>query len=248
MKLHPRTTLSFLAFLCIFQCSLAQITESSYSQDPDEDLHQNQIPPPQYQPSEEDVKTALLDLIKDRIDKDSDSKLTTEELRDWLEVVHHKIIEDSVERQWKYYQPMVQEVHSWEGYAPEMKEVLNWENFRAMTYPDEYLQDSNPHHENMRKLLARSHRRYKLADKNTDTVLTIEEFKDFIHPEEAKGEIQSVLVDEAVEDMDTDKDSKITMEEYLKHLYSVSDETERDDPQWKPVRILLATSNVFVCV
>ena len=225
----------FALLICsTLQCIPAQVTESSYSEHPDEELHQNQIPPPQYQPSEDDVKAALLQLVKTKIDKDADSKLTTEELRDWLEVVHHKIIQDNVEKQWRYYEPVTQEVHSWEGYAPEMKEVLNWEHFKDMTYPSEYLADDKPHADSMKKLLARSQRRFNLADKNTDTVLTFEEFKDFIHPEESKG-MQAVLVDEAIEDMDANHDDKITMEEYLTHLYSVTDETERDDPQWKPV-------------
>lgn len=228
--------ISICSILLLLQSTtvLSQVTQSSYSEHAEEELHQNQIPPPQYQPSEDDVKKALQDLVLGKIDKDGSKKLSTEELRDWLEIVHHKIIDDNVEKQWKYYSPVVQEVHSWEGYAPEMKEVLNWEVFKAMTYPDEHLADGGPHAETMKKLMVRSEKRWTLADLNTDSVLTIEEFKNFVHPEESKN-MQHILVDEAVEDMDEDNDSKITLDEYFKHLYSVSDETERDDPNWRPV-------------
>jgi len=41
-------------------------------------------------------------------------------------------------------------------------------------------------------------------------------------------------VDEAVEDMDANNDGKILIQEYLDHLFSVTDETEREDPNWKP--------------
>jgi len=215
--------------------STAQVTQSSYSEHHEEDLHANQIPPPQYQPSQEEVKKAIVELVKEKIDKNKDTKLTTEELTNWLEIVHHSIIEDSVERQWKYYSPTVQEVHSWEGYSPEMREVIGWELFKDMTYPEEYLNDGSPQAEQMKKLLIRSEKRWRLADKNSDTVLTIEEFKDFVHPEESKT-MQGILVDEAVEDMDANNYGKILIQEYLDHLFSVTDETEREDPNWKPVR------------
>lgn len=222
-----------LISLVIFKVN-AQVTQSSYSEHPDDDLHQNQIPPPEYQPSEDDVKNALTELVTNQIDSNKDGRLSTEELRDWLEIVHKKIIDDSIDRQWKYYEPTVSEVHSWEGYAPEMKEVLQWDVFKRLTYPDEYLKEdpSNAHAESMKRLLARSERRWNSADANSDSLLTKEEFKDFVHPEESKN-IRNILVDEALEDMDSNNDTSVTVEEYMKHLYSVSDETERDDPAWK---------------
>ena len=211
-----------------------QVTQSSYSEESDEDLHQNQIPPPNLQPSEEDVKEAILQLIDAKIDKNADHKSSSEELSNWLQTVHRLIIADSVDRQWEYYGPIEQEVHSWEGYTPETKQVLSWESFKKIAYPDEYLDPQNPDHEGANKLLLRSERRWSEADLNSDTVLTKEEFLGFIHPEESE-KLQPILVDEALEDMDADNDTFVTLDEYFKHLSSVMDEADKEDPKWKQV-------------
>lgn len=223
------SVLQLVFLISILQCLNAQTTPSS-----DEDLHQNQIPPPNLQPSEDDVKEAILLLVDQKIDQNSDEKLSTEELRDWLSVVHNRIIDDNVERQWAFYGPSVQEVHSWEGYTPETKEVLNWESFKSASYPDDYLKEGSPNHLQVQKLMQRSERRWSHADLNSDSVLTKDEFKGFIHPEEVER-LQFVLVDEALEDMDSDNDTFVTLDEYFKHLTTVMEDAEKEDPNWKQV-------------
>ena len=229
-------TATFFLLLTCHDAVWSQVTQSAYTEHSDEEVHQNQIPPPNLQPSEDDVKLAILQLVDSKIDKNADQKLSTEELRDWLEVVHKRIIEDNVDRQWQYYGPSVQEVHSWEGYAPETKEVLGWDAFKKTAYPDEYLDPGNGNYESAHKLLARSERRWAQADLNSDTVLTKEEFKGFVHPEES-DKLQSILVDEALLDMDSDNDTLVTLDEYFKHLSTVMEEAEKEDPNWKQVSL-----------
>lgn len=217
----------------------AEVTPSSYdSEHPDEDLHQNQIPPPNLQPDEGDVKHAILQLVEDKIDTDHNNKLSVEEMREWLQVVHQRIIDDNVDRQWAYYGPTVQEVHSWEGYTPETKEVLGWDTFKKVAYPDDLLKEdpSNPNYEGVHKLMRRSESRWNRADLNSDTVLTKDEFKGFVHPEEVE-KLQTVLVDEALEDMDTDNDTLVTLDEYFNHLTTVVEDAEKSDPNWKQVSL-----------
>lgn len=199
-----------LMLLVDIHTTRSQVTQSSYDEDSDHHLHHNQIPPPEFQPEEDAVKQAMADLFQVKVDKNHDSRVSSEELAEWLESVHQKLIEDSVERQWGYYKPSIQEVHSWEGYAPEMKQVLNWEHFKSVAYPEEYLREdeSNPHYQSMSLLYKRSEKRWKLADANSDTVLTKDEFKDFIHPEESE-KTRDILVDEAQEDMDADSDGSV---------------------------------------
>lgn len=225
-----------VALLTKFTISFAQVTESSYMGHSDEELHQNQIPPPNLQPGEDEVKRAILILMDQNIDQNSDQKLTTEELSSWLAEVHKRIIDDNVDRQWVFYEPTQQEVHSWEGYAPETKEVLNWEAFKAQAYPAEYLKEDpeNPNHESVKKMLIRSEKRWQLADLNSDSVLTKDEFKGFVHPEEVE-KLQHILVDEALEDMDADNDTIVTLDEYFNHLKTVTEDEERNDPSWKQV-------------
>lgn len=223
---------TFLIIISIASTSYGQVTSPSYA-DSEDEIHSNQIPPPGNQPSEDEIKNEMENLITKTIDTDGDSKINTEELAKWLDIVHHKIIEDTINRQWVYYQPQVQEVHSWEGYAPETKEVLSWENFVALTYPDEYMKDdpSNIHFKSMQALHKRSQKRWQLADANNDNVLTKDEFRDFIHPEESE-KVREVLVDEAMEDMDKDSDGKITFAEYMNQMKAVSDEADVDSNEW----------------
>lgn len=232
LSLRQLSTLFTLTIVCV--CVIkCQVTQPSYSslEDADSELHANQIPPPGHQPTEDEVKKGMEELIDASVDKNNDGKVSTEELREWLEAVHHQIISDSVERQWEYYQPTMQEVHSWEGYAPEMKEVLHFEQFKKLTYPDDYLAEAGEAGE---VLVKRSEKRWALADENNDTVLTKEEFQDLIHPEESQR-VQHILVDEAIEDMDKDGDGQVSYPEYINHLESVTDEAEKSEGNWKQV-------------
>lgn len=203
-------------------------------------LHQDQIPPPYKQPSHDDIIKVLTDIFTSDIDKDKDSFATVAELKNWLEIVHEKLIKDNVEEQWQYFHPDVQEVHSWEGYKPEQKAVLDWQKYVNATYPEDIHEPDtgdDPQLKNMKLMYKRAERRWKLADSNGDTVLTLQEFKDFVHPEESERTRQ-VLVDEAKEDMDTDKNGDISLEEYMNHLTEVATEEEQDEPDWTKVLML----------
>ena len=60
-----RTSNQMITFFVLltgtFVC--AEVTPSSYDEHSDEELHQNQIPAPNLQPSEEEVKQAILHLV-----------------------------------------------------------------------------------------------------------------------------------------------------------------------------------------
>lgn len=85
----------------------------------------------------DEVKQLLLKVVDENIDKDKDSSITVDELKDWLKVLQEKVIQDNVNRQWAYYHPETEEVLSWEGYYPEKRDVVSWERYLNYTYPDE---------------------------------------------------------------------------------------------------------------
>jgi len=63
-------------------------------------------------------------------------------------------------------------------------------------------------------LVRRDRRRWGVADKEGDDSLTKEEFAAFLHPEEVVH-MRDLVVLETMEDIDKDKDGKISLDEYI---------------------------------
>lgn len=127
-RLQPLLLLS-AALMCACRAQVTHTPEGGL--EADEHLHQSQIPPPSKQPSEEEIKDAIATLIDESIDTNKDGTLSAEELKAWLNINHNKIMDENINRQWNYYKPNVQEVHSWEGYEPAQKEVLQWDQYKV---------------------------------------------------------------------------------------------------------------------
>ena len=64
----------------------------------------------------------------------------------------------------------------------------------------------------------RDRRRWDLADEDKDGKLQQTEFQNFLHPEEAEH-MRDIVVQETLEDIDTDGDGKISLEEYIGDMY-----------------------------
>lgn len=65
-----------------------------------------------------------------------------------------------------------------------------------------------------RDMARRDKRRWDRADKDGDGHLDKEEFGNFLHPEESE-DMKSVVVEETMEDIDKDRDGKISLDEYI---------------------------------
>lgn len=63
-------------------------------------------------------------------------------------------------------------------------------------------------------MLDRDKRRWNVADIDGDGALTRDEFAAFLHPNENER-MKDIVVLEAIEDIDKDKDGKISLEEYI---------------------------------
>ena len=69
-------------------------------------------------------------------------------------------------------------------------------------------------------MLDRDKRRWTAADVDGDGALTREEFAGFLHPDET-SHMKNIVVLETMEDIDKNKDEKISVEEYIgKNLQS----------------------------
>lgn len=65
----------------------------------------------------------------------------------------------------------------------------------------------------------RDRRRWENADLDKDDRLTKDELTSFLHPEEV-GHMRDIMVEETMEDIDKDKDGKISLDEYIGEYYS----------------------------
>lgn len=159
-----------------------------------------------------------LSKIVDKIDKDKDGYVTQEELKDWIQYTQKKYILDDVERQWK-------------SHNPDKIDLLSWEDYKKITYSfveESGSDDDDSDIKTYREMMLRDKRRWQTADKNDDNQLSKEEFSDFLHPEEVPH-MQDIVIIETLEDIDKDKDGKISLKEYISDMYSGSEEEE---PEW----------------
>lgn len=90
----------------------------------------------------------------------------------------------------------------------------------------------DPHMKMLKLMVRRADTRWKLADENGDTLLTKDEFKNLLHPDEGHEGLKDLFVHEATEDMDLNKDGKICLEEFMKHLQVLATDQEKSDQSW----------------
>nr|CAD7430933.1 unnamed protein product [Timema monikensis] len=162
-----------------------------------------------------------LGLIVDKIDKDEDGFVNQEELKDWIQFTQKRYIVDDVERQWKTHNP-------------ENKEKITWDEYKKMVYGfmddmDQNELEKDEEGFSYQNMLRRDRRRWDVADTDGDSALTHEEFAGFLHPEET-GHMRDIVVLETMEDIDKDKDGKISLLEYIGDMYRGSD--GEDEPEW----------------
>lgn len=63
-------------------------------------------------------------------------------------------------------------------------------------------------------MLDRDKRRWNAADADEDGALTRKEFAAFLHPEES-DHMKNIVILETLEDIDKNKDGKVSLEEYI---------------------------------
>uniref|UniRef100_A0A8D8Y725 Reticulocalbin-3 n=1 Tax=Cacopsylla melanoneura TaxID=428564 RepID=A0A8D8Y725_9HEMI len=168
-----------------------------------------------------------LEIIVDKIDKDKDGFVAKEELKDWIQYTQKRYIHNDVENQWRTHNP-------------ENKDKISWDEYKKMVYgfmdevnPDELAKDEDQGY-SYQVMLNRDKRRWNVADVNGDKALTREEFASFLHPEET-AHMRDLVVIETMEDIDKDKDGKVSLREYIGDMYRGSDlgeDGEEELPDW----------------
>ncbi|KAH8372502.1 hypothetical protein KR093_011773, partial [Drosophila rubida] len=163
-----------------------------------------------------------LGLIVDRIDEDKDGFLTLAELKNWIQYTQRRYIDEDVGRLWRQHNPENNETISWEAYR---KTVYG---FMDALDQSELEQEENG--VSYMSMLARDRRRWAEADRDLDEKLTREEFTAFLHPEEHPT-MRELVLKETTDDLDKDKDGKISVDEYIGDMYRPSGADE-EEPEW----------------
>ncbi|XP_045176470.1 calumenin-B-like isoform X1 [Mercenaria mercenaria] len=154
-----------------------------------------------------------LGFIVDKIDRNHDAFITEDELQHWIQYVQKKYIIEDTERMWKEHE------------VGDGK--LTWESYRQRTYGYEHDPEEAEDFANMVK---RDERKFAQADEDHNGELTKEEFAAFLHPEEHEH-MKDIVVLETMEDIDKDKDGKISLDEYIADIYDEEDDDEDDDDE-----------------
>ncbi|GBM11402.1 Calumenin-B [Araneus ventricosus] len=154
--------------------------------------------------------------IVDKIDSDKDNYVSMQELKDWIQHTQKRYIIDDSERQWK-------------GFNPNNEPELAWQTYKKNSYgyTDE---DVDGDTYGYKEMIERDLRRWEKADLDRSGSLTKKEFIDFVHPEES-AHMRDIVVIETMEDIDKNKDGKISIEEYIGDMYNDDNDLE-SEPGW----------------
>lgn len=163
-----------------------------------------------------------LGLIVDKIDEDKDGFVTISELKKWIEYTQRRYIDEDVDRQWRQHNPDSNVTISWESYRRDVYGFID-----ALTKDEKEYEENGISYQSM---LTRDRRRWGIADQDLDDALSKEEFTAFLHPVDHPT-MRDVVLSETIEDIDKNKDGKISIDEYIGDMYTAPEEGE-EEPEW----------------
>lgn len=153
-----------------------------------------------------------LAIIFDKIDKDQDGFVSEKELQDWIVYVQSKYIDEDTQRQWSS-----NELDGEEG-----AQSLKWDTYKRNTYG---FDNDAIEGDDYAKFIDRDKVRWDKADLDGNGEMSAEEFRAFLHPEDAPH-MHDIIIDETLEDIDKDHDGYISLQEYLDFMHQSSPITE----------------------
>ncbi|KAI1725696.1 EF-hand domain pair domain-containing protein [Ditylenchus destructor] len=165
----------------------------------------------------EKSKERLAKLVP-KMDSNSDGFIEENELRDHINFMQKRYVNNDVERTWKNYK---------DDKIADGK--LGWQDYREMVYGPES-QEISPDYA---KMITRDERRWKVADYDSDGKLDRTEYGCFMHPEDC-DHMRDIVVQETVEDIDKNKDGSVDLDEYIGDMYRPDDYPELNgkEPDW----------------
>jgi len=157
-----------------------------------------------------------LGLIYDKMDENQDGEVSEEELTNWMKHTQTKYIDEDVEKQW-------------EAHTDAEKDHISWDEYKQSVYGFTDDMDDEQDGLSYKQMVERDQRRWNSADADKDGNLTRAEFGHFLHPEEI-DHMKEIVILETIEDIDKDKDGKITENEYIGDMFDGGEGGE--EPDW----------------
>ncbi|CEF60283.1 EF-hand domain and EF-hand domain pair-containing protein [Strongyloides ratti] len=162
-----------------------------------------------------------LALLIPKMDSNGDGFVEEDELRNHINFMQQRYVNNDVERTWKNYK------------AEKIADgKLSWADYREIVYghPTGEGQDLSDEY---KKMIARDERRWKVADYDSDEKLDRTEYGCFMHPEDCES-MRDVVVTETIEDIDKNKDGFVDINEYISDMYRPEDYPELNgkEPEW----------------
>ncbi|GMT36798.1 hypothetical protein PFISCL1PPCAC_28095 [Pristionchus fissidentatus] len=156
-----------------------------------------------------------------KMDSNGDGFIEENELKDHINFMQKRYVNNDVERTWKNYK------------AEKIVDgKIGWTDYREMVYgsPDGVGQALSPEYA---KMIARDERRWAAADYDSDSKMDRTEYGCFMHPEDC-DHMRDVVVSETVDDIDKNKDGFVDLEEYIGDMYRPTDYPELNgkEPDW----------------
>merc|ERR1711936_452254 len=149
----------------------------------------------------------------------ADGFVTEEELGKWIQYTRNRYLRKESDELMKRSDEDEDGFVSWEEYKKVTYDHLDEDGVKNDT-------EGEPSPE-----LARDEQRFKLADKEHDLKLNLDEFVAFLHPEN-HDHMKGIIVNETLHAIDKDQDGLITLDEYLADLWPEADRTDGDEPDW----------------
>ncbi|CAI4225636.1 unnamed protein product [Auanema sp. JU1783] len=170
--------------------------------------------------SPEKAKERLGKLVP-KMDSDGDGFIEEGELKEHINFMQKRYVNNDVERTWKNYKD-----------DKIVNGQIKWEDYREMVYGSSTGegQELAPEY---KKMIARDEKRWAVADYDSNESLDRTEYGCFMHPEDCEH-MRDVVVAETIEDIDKNKDGSVDLEEYIGDMYRPEDYPELNgkEPDW----------------
>jgi Ca2+-binding EF-hand superfamily protein len=132
-----------------------------------------------------------------------------------------RYVHDDVERRWGRYDQDGDDKITWDGYVETSYGMVKdkdaiYDHRRGLTF---------------NQAIERDRKRFFLADRNGDKIMTKEEYGDFLHPHDVPH-MRDLVVDETMWDMDKNKDGFVDLNEFVIEIWQDQD---GEEPEWLKV-------------